>query len=118
MSHIATVEVKFKDANVIKAAAQKLGYECKEVKNYKFYDGTVKSGISVQLPGWSYPVVFTEDGEAFFDNYNGHWGKQEELNKFTQHYGVEKAKKQAKIKGWNYREVKGQNGEVKVVINV
>jgi hypothetical protein len=116
MSHIAKVDIQFKDSNSLKEAAKRLGHKCEEVKNYRFYDGTVASGTVVYLPDWKYPVVIKDDGEAVYDNYNGHWGKQKELDQLKQIYGVEVAKKQARIKGYSCREVVQPDGKIKVFV--
>ena len=117
MSHIAKVDIQFKDANSVIEAAKRLNYKYETVKNYRFYDGTTASGTSVQLPNWKYPVVIKEDGEAVYDNYNGSWGQQKYLDGFKQIYGVEVAKKQARIKGYSCREVQMEDGKIKLFVN-
>ena len=48
---------------------------------HKLYGGNVYEGIGLQLPGWNYPVVInTETGLASYDNFNGSWGKEIELD--------------------------------------
>lgn len=88
MSHIATVKVKIKDIDAVRAACQELGLQLEEGKiSKKVYDGTIKGNLAIQLPGWRYPMVIdTEKGEAAFDNYEGMWGDMKEFEKFQQHY--------------------------------
>ena len=118
MSHIAKIDIQFQDINCIIETAKRLNYEYKQVSNFKFYDGTTATGTAVHLPNWKYPVVITEDGEAIYDDYGGSWGNREYLNKFKQIYGVEVAKKQARIKGYSCREVQLEDGKIKLYVNV
>jgi len=70
-------------------------------------------------PGWQYPIVCqTDTGFVKFDNYNGHWGKQEELNKFLQVYTIEKARLEARKKGHLVSEAKLEDGSIKVTVHV
>lgn len=67
---------------------------------FQFNDPTEHEGLLVQLPGWKFPVIInTKTGEAKMDNYNGVWGAQVELEKFTQLYGVCKATMEAQRRG-------------------
>ena len=55
------------------------------------------TGLLVRLPDWLYPVVVdTTTGQVHFDNYNGAWGDQEQLDRFLQAYAVEKARIEAR----------------------
>lgn len=118
MSHIAKVDIQFKDLKSIEAAAKRLSIKCEPVKKYCFYDGTTASGTAVYLNGWKYPVVIKEDGEAVFDNYNGSWGAQDKLDQLKQIYGVEVAKKQARLKGYSVTETQTTDGKIKLKINI
>ena len=52
-----------------------------------------------ELPGWQYPAVIdTQSGVVRYDNYEGHWGDQQHLDRFLQLYAVEKAKLEARKK--------------------
>jgi hypothetical protein len=76
-------------------------------------------GLGVQLPGWSYPIVIdTIEGSLRFDNYNGAWGKQSELDKFLQAYAVEKATIEARKHGHSVREESLTDGSIKLTIQV
>ncbi|MHA2143779.1 MAG: hypothetical protein ACXADD_20070 [Candidatus Thorarchaeota archaeon] len=88
MSHIATVQVKIKNIDAVRAACQELGLQLKEGQiSERVYGGTVTGDLSIKLPGWRYPMVIdTEKGEAAFDNYEGAWGDMAEFNKFNQYY--------------------------------
>jgi gamma-glutamylcyclotransferase (GGCT)/AIG2-like uncharacterized protein YtfP len=116
MSHIATIDIEFKDLNILKETCKRLSLKMEQVNNYRFYDGNTASGTAVYLEGWKYPMVITGDGKAVYDNYNGSWGKIEKLNTLKQYYGVEKSKKMARLKGMTCREVKLENGQIKLFI--
>lgn len=105
MSHTAKIKTEFTDKECLKKACQRLGIECKEVTNERLYDGTTKSGLAIYLKNWRYPLIIDENNEAFYDNYNGSWGKIEEFYNLKTYYGVEKSKKLARIKGYSTREV-------------
>ncbi len=48
----------------------------------------------------------------------GAWGKQTELNRFLQEYAVEKAKIEARKKGYRVAETKLEDGSIKVTVTV
>jgi hypothetical protein len=73
----------------------------------------------VQLPGWHYPVVVdTGSGEVRFDNYNGAWGSQSELDKLLQAYAVEKTRVEARRQGHTLTEQRLTDGSIKLTIQV
>ena len=51
-----------------------------------------------------------------FDNYGGQWGEQQELDRFLQMYAVEKAKLEARKKGYTVSEHALQDGAIKLQI--
>jgi hypothetical protein len=53
-----------------------------------------------------------------YDNYQGNWGRQEELNKFLQAYAVEKARIEARKKGHRVTEAKLEDGSIRVTVHV
>jgi hypothetical protein len=97
MSHIVTIETRVHDINGIRAACERLGLSQPEQGTTKLFSGEV-SGVLVKLPDWLYPIVIdTLSGLVRYDNYNGAWGKQTELDRFLQAYAVERAKSEARI---------------------
>ena len=102
----------------MKAACVRLQLPTPEHKTVRLFNATA-TGLCVQLPGWSYPVVANlATGQLQYDNYGGHWGRQEELNKFLQGYAVEKAKIEARKKGHMVTETSLQDGSIKVTVRV
>ncbi|MCP4421638.1 MAG: hypothetical protein GY805_33925 [Chloroflexi bacterium] len=94
MSHIVELEAKIKYPHLLKAVAQQLGYAVEERKGRKLLNVNlyarqrVKGVLSIQLPGWLYPVVITQNGEVKYDNFNGSWGEQALLDQLIQQYVI------------------------------
>jgi hypothetical protein len=53
-----------------------------------------------------------------FDNYNGAWGAQAELDKLLQAYAVEKARIEARRAGHSVTEQPLSDGSIKLTIQV
>ena len=116
MSHIVSVSTKVRDSAAVTAACHRLHLADPVQGTTPLFSGEV-TGLIVQLPGWTYPAVIdTATGTIQFDNYNGQWGEQEKLDQFLQAYAVEKAKLEARRKGYQVHEQSLQNGSVKLQI--
>ena len=77
------------------------------------------TGLIVRLPDWAYPVVVdTTTGQVHYDNYNGAWGDQAQLDRFLQMYAVEKARIEARKKGHQVTEQALADGSIKLTIRV
>ncbi len=102
MSTTVTAKVKLQQLNMeaLRRAAQQAQATVEENATVRFFDGRKVKGTAIQLPGWRYPVVITPDGEVLYDNYSGHWGKQETLDGFLQKYTAENVADQAMAAGW------------------
>lgn len=95
MSHTVTTKtVCIKNLQTLQKAIEALKASGMEVslpngltpKKVDLFENKV-DGVAVKLPNWSYPVVVnTETGNLHYDNYNGQWGKQIELDKLLQEY--------------------------------
>ena len=116
MSHVVTIETKVHDPAAVAAACQRLKLAAPVQGTAELFSGAA-TGTIVQLPGWQYPVVVdTLSGTMKFDNYEGHWGEQQELDHFLQAYAVEKAKLEARKKGYTVNEQALQDGGIKLQI--
>lgn len=99
MSHVVTIQTKVHDPVAVAAACQRLKLPAPVQGTAQLYSGEAK-GLIVRLPGWEYPAVIdTLTGTVQFDNFNGQWGEQKELDRFMQAYAVEKAKIEARRQG-------------------
>lgn len=113
MSHVVKCRVEMKNSNALNAAIDHLKLENLGQGTHTLYNNQKATGIAVKLPAWNYPVVInTETGEAKYDNYGGHWGKQVELDKLVQRYAVETAREQALLSGMTIEEHTEQNGDI------
>jgi hypothetical protein len=118
MSHIVTIETEVRDGAAVQAACARLKLPPAIEGSHRLFGGTVR-GLGVQLPGWKYPAVCNpQTGKVEFDNYGGHWGDQQELDRFLQAYAVEKAKLEARRKGYAVTEQPLANGSIKLTVQV
>ena len=83
----------------------------------RLYSGEA-AGLVVRLPGWTYPVVFDPaTGEAKYDNFNGCWGEQTELDRLLQAYAVERVRAEARRAGQTVTEQRLPDGAVKLTVH-
>lgn len=116
MSHTVQVkDIRVTDEAALRAACDALGVKVSAKGQHSLYGGNVAEGIAVDLPGWRLPVVIdTKTGEARYDNYNEHWGKQVELDKLIQRYSIETLRTQAMLQGMTCTEEPLDDGAVKL----
>lgn len=113
MSHVVTCKVEMKDEQCLVRAAELLGLEVLPRQEHKLFGGQRATGIGVKLPQWQYPVVVdTETGVAHYDNYNGAWGKQVELDKLVQEYTAQTVIKTAEMEGYLVDRQVAENGDL------
>lgn len=118
MSHVVTIQTQVRDSIAIAAACNRLSLPTPAHGEAKLF-GTPVSGWIVQLPGWNYPVVCNvAAGEVRYDNFQGRWGDQRELDRFLQAYAIECAKLEARRRGHAVTEQAMAGGSVKLVISV
>jgi len=118
MSHIVTIQTQVRDPVAVAAACQRLGLPQPVQGRFRLFSGEV-AGLGVELPGWRYPVVCqTETGEVKFDNFEGRWGEQRQLDAFLQGYAVEKAKLEARRRGHSVIEQPLADGSIKLTVQV
>lgn len=120
MSHTTKRKSAIKDVDILKKAIERIpGAEYQGVGRAQRYGGQATSGHIVKLPGWNYPVtVDLTTGECSYDNYGGHWGKEEVLDKLNQGYAVEAAKAKAEEENRECEEIKLDDGGIKLVISL
>ena len=116
MSHIVQIKTQVRDAEAVRAACRRLGLAEPVLGTTRLFSGEV-NGLAVQLPGWRYPAVCQLDtGQIQLDNFQGNWGEQKELDRFLQSYAVEKAKLEARKKGYSVTEQAFDNGNIRLQI--
>lgn len=118
MSHIVQVKgIAIHDREALEDAIKALGLKTRGYGEHTVY-GSRQTGLAVELPGWQHPVVIDPDkGTAAYDNFNGSWGKQVELDKLVQRYAVEMSARELRIAGYDVTEETMDNGDVRVVAN-
>ena len=118
MSHIVQIETEVRDRLAIEAACRRLGLKEPAEGVFKLYSDSA-TGVGVELPGWRYPVVCDlGSGKVRYDNFDGHWGDQKDLNRFLQAYAVEKCRLEARRKGHEVAEQHLPDGSIRLTVQV
>jgi hypothetical protein len=118
LSHIVSIKTEIRDAQAVAEACRRLGLPAPVTGTAKLYSGRA-TGLLVRLPNWRYPVVCDlPTGQVKFDNFNGIWGDQKQLDRLLQIYAVEKARIEARKRGHNVVEQNFPDGSIKLTINV
>jgi len=118
MSHVVTIRTEIRDAHALRAACHRLGLPEPVNETVKLLSAEA-TGYSIRLHDWRYPVVCqVESGQIAFDNHQGRWGQQRELDRLIQAYAVEKTRLEARRKGHICTEAQLADGSVKLTIQV
>ena len=118
MSHVVQIQTELRDPDGIMAATRRLNLPPPVHGTTKLYSASA-TGWAVNLPNWHYPVVCdTATGQIHYDNFNGHWGKQQELDKFLQAYAVEKARIEARKHGHTVTEQPLSDGSIRLTVQI
>ena len=118
MSHIVTVATEIRDVGALRAACRRLGLAEPALETTRLFSGEA-TGYCVRLPDWRYPVVCNiESGQVKFDNFQGRWGEQCELDRLMQAYAVEKAKIECRRKGHSLTEQSLADGSIKLTVHI
>ena len=118
MSHIVQIQTEVRDPAAVRSACERLRLPMPMRGTFKLYSQSA-TGLGVQLTGWKYPVVCdTTAGTVAYDNYNGHWGPQQQLDGFLQMYSVEKTRIEARRRGHTVTEQPLPDGSIKLVVQV
>ncbi|APW63221.1 hypothetical protein [Paludisphaera borealis] len=116
MSHVVVIATKVQDPVAVAAACRRLGLAEPVYGSAELFSGEV-AGLVVRLPDWVYPVVVdTTTGRVAYDDFEGRWGDPKQLDRFLQVYAVEKAKLEAKRKGYSVSEQALHDGSIRVEI--
>ncbi len=118
MSHVVTIETKIRDIEALIAASQRMKLPPPRLEEVQLFSSQA-TGHAVRLRDWRYPVVCnTQTGQIAYDNYQGRWGRQEELDRLLQSYAVEKTKIEARKQGHSVQEQALQDGSVKLTLTL
>lgn len=117
MSHLSKIELEIKDIAALRKACQRLGFQLNmEQKSFKWYGTTdAKCDHTIKVPDANYEIGVLKDGNKYnlqcdFFDYRlvNKIGKDGGLLK--QAYTLEKAKMEAKKKGYACKEIKTPQG--------
>ncbi|MDR3638633.1 MAG: hypothetical protein P4L84_32810 [Isosphaeraceae bacterium] len=118
MSHIVSIKTEVCDPDAVASACRRLGVP-EPVHGTATLFADEATGLLVRLPDWMYPVVVdTSSGQVRYDNYNGVWGDQVQLDRFLQAYAVEKARIEARKRGHSVVEQALPDGSIKLTVQV
>jgi len=113
------IQTEVRDPLAVRAACQRLGLAEPVPGTHQLFAGQAASGLAVQLPGWRYPLVCdTAQGRLQFDNFGGHWGAPQELERFLQRYAAEKTLQEVKRQGHHVTEHCLADGSIKLTIQL
>jgi hypothetical protein len=116
MSHVVTLRTKLRDPAALAAACARLNLTAPVQGTARLFSGEA-TGLIVQLPGWTYPAVIDlQTSEVHYDNYQGRWGEQKELDRLLQAYAIELCRQEARKKGYQITESQLQDGSVRLNI--
>jgi hypothetical protein len=117
MSHIVTIQTRLYISAALAAACARLGLVAPVRGTAQLFSGEA-SGLLIQLPGWQYPAVIdTVTGTVRYDNFNGRWGDQKELDLLIQRYSVEVAALEARKRGYSVSEQALEDGSIRLQIH-
>jgi len=118
MSHIVEVRTEVRDIAAVKSACRRRKLAEPTMGTFQLFT-TKATGLGVQLPQWRFPIVIDlPNGRVSYDNFEGRWGKPEELNRFLQAYAVEKATLESRKAGHSVHEKLLDDGSVKLTVMV
>jgi hypothetical protein len=118
MSHLVTIKTQVRDPAALTAACARLGLAAPTQGTAELYSGKA-SGLLVNLPGWRYPVVVdVQAAQVRYDNFDGAWGSQTELDRLLQAYAIEKARIEARKAGHAVTEQPLPDGSMKLTIHL
>jgi len=118
VSHIVQIQTEIRDPAAIRSACIRLSLSEPVFGETKLFSSSAV-GWAVRLPDWKYPVVCdVTSAKIAFDNFEGRWGDQKELERFVQMYAVEKARIEARRNCHTVSEQKLADGSIKLTIQV
>ena len=118
MSHIVTIKTQIRDPAALASACRRLGLQPPVEGEAKLFTRRA-TGWVVHLPGWRYPVVIdTASAQVRYDNFNGRWGEQAQLDRLLQAYAVEKASLEARRSGHAVTERQLGDGSIQLTLHV
>ena len=118
MSHVVQIQTEVRDPVAIRAACGRLSLAEPVWEEVRLFSSSAV-GWAVRLLGWRYPVVCdVATAKVAYDNFEGRWGEQKQLDAFLQNYAVEKARIEARRAGHTVTEQPLSDGSIKLTIQM
>lgn len=118
MSHIVKIQTEVRDPAAIRRACKRLRIPPPATGRFQLFNEEIE-GLGINLPEWRFPIVCeTSSGQVRYDNFNGRWGHQKELDRFLQRYAVEKTLIEASRNGHRVTENQLPDGAIKLTLHV
>jgi hypothetical protein len=118
ISHVVEIQTEIRDVEALCAATRRMGLPTPHYEDVQLFSSQA-AGYAVRLRDWQYPVVCdVQSGQVAFDNFEGRWGKQVELDCLFQNYAVEKTKLEARKQGHSVHEQALEDGSIKLTVSV
>lgn len=115
MSHTVTGNIKITNEEALQRVIEEHKLTLLPKKKHQLFEGEYE-GVAVKLDGWRYPVIInTETGDFWYDNYNGQWGHQAELDKFIQDYTLQTMLMAAEANNYMFQTVEMDNGDIELI---
>lgn len=119
MSQTLVCKTQIKNRERLEGVLRELGVPHEYAAEFRMFDGeTIKNALLFTPEGWRHQVAVPVNGNLRYDNYEGHWGKEEELDKILQAYSVAELRHQAQLEGYIVTETKLDNGDIELVAEV
>lgn len=111
MSHFTTIKTEIRDIEAMRAAVARMGFELKKDAECRYFYGTEKKDYVLVLPGKYDAALEKQDNGSYLltaDFFKGYVLNciGENGNKLLQAYAVEKAKLEARKRGFSVTERK------------
>ena len=122
MSHFTEIKTEIRDADALREACSELDLELLENKEARGFNGATRQGAFIIRLRGPYDIALNRnDGQTFSlstDWWNGHVEKEVGKNygRLLQAYGVHKATREARRRGYTVRRRQLKNGAVKLTI--
>lgn len=101
MSHTVKLDIKILNVVALGEAAIKMGGSVIGMGQHHLYSST-HQGFAVTIPTWTYPIVVDNVGNCHYDNFGGHWGSADKLEKLKDLYALAAVEEKCNELGWYF----------------
>ena len=122
MSHFTTVDTQIRDVDALQSACEELGLQMQENTTARGYGSQTRRGEYVIKLKGPYDIALNRQENGSYalecDWWGGHVEKEvgKNFGRILQLYGVHKASREARRKGYTVRRKQHADGAIKLVI--